>query len=234
MRTPPMRISRSSDPAKTGASRSRLRATLLPLLPAVAMLLPSCREGGDVGLIERPLSVSERNYRVVESSMERFRYSPRPAAPAESASRPAGLVYDTPEGWTEKPGQSMRDINFVFGEAGEGECYLARLPGAGGGLAANVNRWRAQMGADPLSEEEIAELPVRPLLGQPARFVSVDGAFSPGMGSTETFPDYRLVGLILSAEIGAVFVKMTGPRDLVEANSSAFDQFVSSIDVNFD
>lgn len=198
-----------------------------------SLLLVSCGEEETTGLVERPLSPHQREFRLVDSSMERFRYQSRPsAADDDTAARPTGLVYDTPEGWTEKPGSAMRDVNFVFGEKGEGECYIARLPGAGGGLAANVNRWRSQMGAPALSDEEVAALPTRPLFGQPARFVSVDGTFSPGMGSAETLPGYRLMGLILAADAGAVFVKMTGPKELVEANSAAFDQFVSSLDVN--
>lgn len=206
----------------------------LPLL-ASALALASCGGEDTASLVERPLSDFEREFRLVETSMERFRYSTRPAAEsaaADGGAAAAGLIYDTPEGWTEKPGSAMRDVNLSFGENGEGECYVARLPGAGGGLAANVNRWRSQMGADPLTDEEIAALPTRPLFGQPARFVSVDGTFSPGMGSNESFPNYRMLGLILSADAGAVFVKMTGPKDLVDANSAAFDQFVSSLDVN--
>lgn len=207
---------------------------LLLLLP---FLLVACGGEDKPGLVERPLSDSEKEFRLVESSMERFRYSSQPRA-ADSAgqatgeSSASGLTYETPEGWTGKPASAMRDVSFAFGPNGEGECYIARLPGAGGGLAANVNRWRAQMGAAPLSEEEVAALPTRPLFGQPARFVSVDGTFSPGMGSNQTFPDYRLVGLILSGEAGAVFVKMTGPKALVEQNGAAFDQFVSSLGVN--
>lgn len=203
-------------------------------LPLVALLLASCGGEDSPGLIERPLSESEKNFRIVETSMDRFRYSSQPSANSAEASGGAatGLVYDTPAGWTEKPGSMMRDINFTFGPNGEGECYVARLPGAGGGLAANVNRWRGQMAATPLTEEEVAALPTRPLFGQPARFVSVDGSFSPGMGSDKAFPDYRLMGLILAGEAGAVFVKMTGPKALVEQNSAAFDQFVTSLTVN--
>lgn len=210
--------------------------------PRPALLLPvllaACGGEDTPGFVERPLSDSEKEFRLVESSMERFRYSAAEpgvvdgAGGASEGASATGLVYGTPEGWTEKPGSPMRDVNFTFGPNAEGECYIARLPGAGGGLAANVNRWRSQMGAAPLSEEEIAALPTRPLFGQPARFVSVDGTFSPGMGGGEAFPGYRLVGLILSGEGGAVFVKMTGPEALVEQNGAAFDQFVSSLGVN--
>jgi hypothetical protein len=125
----------------------------------------------------------------------------------------------------------MRDVNFSFGENGEGECYVARLPGAGGGLSANVNRWRKQMGADPLSDEEVFALPKKKLFGQPATFMSVDGDFT-GMGASGAQKDYRLLGVILSADTGAIFVKMTGPRKLVEANAAQFDEFVSSLNVS--
>ncbi len=200
----------------------------------LSLFLVSCGGEGPPALVERPLSDSEKNFRLVEKSMDRFRYTSQPSADSSGTSGGAatGLVYDTPEGWSEKPGSSMRDINFTFGANGEGECYVARLPGAGGGLAANVNRWRGQMAAAPLSEEEVDSLPTRPLFGQPARFVSVDGSFSPGMGTDQTFPDYRLMGLILASDAGAVFVKMTGPKTLVEQNGAAFDQFVSSLTVN--
>lgn len=201
---------------------------------ALALLLVSCGDEDASTFIERPLSDSEKEFRLVETSMDRFRYSTNPAsAPQENAGGGvSGLVYDVPEGWTEKPGSMMRDLNFTFGANGEGECYIARLPGAGGGLAANVNRWRTQMGAPSLSDEEVAALPTRPLFGQPARFVTVDGTFAPGMGSNQTFPNYRLLGLILASDAGAVFVKMTGPKELVEQHSAAFDQFVSSLGVN--
>ena len=52
------------------------------------------------------------------------------------------------------------------------------------------------------------------------------------MGAQEKQTDFRLLGLILSSDAGAVFVKMTGPRELVEKNAAAFEEFTSSIDVS--
>lgn len=205
-------------------------------VPALLLLVGCGEQETTPGLIERPLSDSEKSFKIAESSTERFRYQTTPAAgSAGAAGENTGgprLTYDTPEGWTEKPGSTMRDINFSIGENGEAECYVARLPGAGGGLLANVNRWRAQMGADPLTEEQVAALPTKPLFGQQASFVTVDGSYTPGMGSSETFQNYRLLGLILASDAGAVFVKMTGPKDLITKNEAAFDQFTQSIDVN--
>ncbi|MDA7921922.1 hypothetical protein N9B73_09210 [Verrucomicrobiales bacterium] len=215
-------------------------AKFFHLLAATALMatLTSCGDSSDPSvLVERELSTTEKGFNVVETSRERFRYQTQaPPTQGEATSGATGsgnpkLAYDTPEGWEEKPGSSMRDVNFVFGENGEGSCYLARLPGAGGGMVANVNRWRGQFKANPLTEAEIAALPKLALFRQPATLVEVDGPFAPGMGSTDTFDDYRLRGLILASSAGAVFVKMTGPKALVAANSDAFNQFVASLDV---
>lgn len=207
----------------------------LPLIAAA--LLTSCGDSGPSGpeIVTRELPESQQSFRLVDSSAERFRYEKRDASAASTAapaSTPPQLVYTTPEGWEEKEGSMMRDVNLSFGENGEGECYVARLPGAGGGLVANVNRWLGQMGADTLSEAEINALPKKALFGQPATFLDVEGDFSPGMGSSEVKKDYRLLGLILASEAGAVFVKMTGPKEIVTQNTEAFDTFTSSLDVS--
>lgn len=217
-------------------SHSRLIA--LSSAGLFAALLTGCDDYSDAALIKKEISVNEQEFTLVDTPRERFRYQTRPAAPAAGSeaapsggSSNPGLTYDTPEGWEEKAGSSMRDVNFVFGENGEGSCYLARLPGAGGGLAPNVNRWIGQFGGKSLSEEDINALPKLDLFGSPATLVTVTGPFSPGMGSTETFENYSLRGLILTSPAGAVFVKMTGPKELVDANADKFDEFVASVDV---
>ncbi|MDF2376927.1 MAG: hypothetical protein P1U81_11840 [Verrucomicrobiales bacterium] len=214
----------------------RLSSTL-PTLLLAALMATSCGDNGPSGseIVTRELPESQQSFRLVDSSAERFRYQKRdaaaPAASSQASSAPE-LIYTTPEGWEEKAGSMMRDVNLSFGENDEGECYVARLPGAGGGLVANVNRWLGQMGADSLTEEEINALPKKPLFGQPATFIDVTGDFSPGMGSSEVKKNHRLLGLILASDAGAVFVKMTGPEKLVAENADGFDVFTSSLDVS--
>lgn len=169
---------------------------------------------------------------MVESAPQRYRMPSQTAGEAQSngsgGDSALPFVWTTPEGWTQQTGAPMRDLSFTFGENGEGECYLSRLPGAGGGLVANVNRWRGQMGQDPLTEEEILALPQKALFGLPGTFVDVSGDFS-GMGAGEAKKDYRMLGVILTSEAGAVFVKMTGPADLIAAHEASFDLFCQSL-----
>jgi len=138
------------------------------------------------------------------------------------------LQWQTPEGWKAAPASDMRLINFRVGPRGEAECYVTVLPGAAGGVAANVNRWRRQLGLAPISESDIAKLPTLSLLGQDAVFVSLDGTFS-GMGDTVPREDYRLFGLIGENQGYMQFVKMTGPRKLLEAEADNFAIFCASI-----
>jgi hypothetical protein len=144
------------------------------------------------------------------------------------------LTWTVPEGWKES-GQpdpmGMRLVDLRFGTGGEGECYITLMPGSGGGLEANVNRWRAQMGQKPYTAEEIEKLPTKPFFNRDASFVAFDGDFK-GFGAETAQPGYRMLGLIHSAEQATIFVKLTGPKALVEQNAAAFDAFCQSIKPN--
>jgi hypothetical protein len=139
------------------------------------------------------------------------------------------LVWKTPEGWNPAEASQMRLINFTFGPESEGECYLTALQGDGGGAEANLNRWRGQVGQPPLTAAEISALPKRKLMGSEGYFLSVDGEFK-GMGDAkDAKKDYRLVGLLLPNPELTMFVKMTGPRALLEQQMAAFDTFCQSL-----
>ncbi len=215
-------------------TNNSVKSSLLGLVAAVSFLC-SCEESGpfqatEVRVIE-PDNTLEMP-KIADSDMERFRFSARePSRAAAPASAGPQLVWDTPEGWEEAPTTQMRDVNLTFGPNGEGEVYLTRLAGAGGGLAANVNRWRKQMGLPDASDEEIEKLPTEKLFNQQATYISLDGTFS-GMGGGPK-ENYAMRGMILSAQGGAVFVKMTGPKEAVEANEEKFIAFAASLDVDF-
>ncbi len=105
------------------------------------------------------------------------------------------------------------------------------MPGPAGGLEANVNRWRTQMGQTPYTAEEITALPMKPFFNRDATFVAFDGDFK-GFGAEAAKTGYRLLGLIHSADQATIFVKLTGPKALVEQNAAAFDAFCQSIKPN--
>lgn len=122
----------------------------------------------------------------------------------------------------------MRLVDMRFGPNGEGECFLSMMPGPAGGVEANLNRWRGQMGLPPYTAEELAALPKREMFGQEATYVDFEGNFS-NVGATAPLEGYRMIGLIQQTPRFTLFVKMTGPKALVEANQAAFMEFAQSI-----
>lgn len=145
----------------------------------------------------------------------------------------AGLFqYETPDGWKEAAPTQMRLVNMRFGEGDAGECYLTVLSGGGGGLLANVGRWYGQMSEPAPSAEEVDALPRALLLNRSAVVVDLSGTFK-GMGGPAK-EDYRLVGRILPEQQSgdssfSMFLKMTGPKAVVDANFEKFEQFCQSL-----
>ena len=84
--------------------------------------------------------------------------SEQPAtAPSTPAARAAGTPWIVPAGWTQELQQRpMRAATFHTGK-GEAaiEVAVSQFPGDVGGLLANVNRWRKQIGLEPISETEL-------------------------------------------------------------------------------
>ncbi len=208
------------------------------LLVACCLAAASCDrlEEREVITEKREISSHARKQFVDIPSASRF-YDDAKKEEQQQSERPnlrSLLTWTIPEGWTESatPDPSgMRAVDLRFGPNQEGECYISLMPGPAGGLEANVNRWRTQMGQTPYTAEEIAQLGKKPFFNREATFVAFDGDFK-SFGAEQARTGYRLLGLIHSAEQATIFVKLTGPKALVEANEAAFDAFCQSIRPN--
>jgi hypothetical protein len=67
------------------------------------------------------------------------------------------IRWTLPPGWKEEKGGPARLASLRFGDRDPRlEMTVVKLPGDGGGLAANVNRWRDQLGLDRAGESEVA------------------------------------------------------------------------------
>jgi hypothetical protein len=155
------------------------------------------------------------------------------AAPGTSEAQPQLFHFQVPDGWMEMPSTSMRLINLQFGANRESEAYLTFLSDGGGGVEANVNRWRSQMGLSPLSPAEIAALPTKPFFGRPATFVDFEGTYS-GMMDPTPKSDYRLMGALLEHGGQGIFLKMVGPKADMEGQEANLDLLLATIHLNTD
>jgi len=67
------------------------------------------------------------------------------------------LKWTAPPGWTEEKGNANREATLRFGDREPKlEISVTRLQGDGGGMLANLNRWRDQIGLEKVGEAELA------------------------------------------------------------------------------
>ncbi|MDA1043971.1 MAG: hypothetical protein O3C57_01980 [Verrucomicrobia bacterium] len=139
----------------------------------------------------------------------------------------APLHWTAPATWIQGPARTMRLVTYFLDEAQSAECYVTILPGSAGGDAANLNRWCGQMGHAALDDAGLAALPRILCLGQQAPLLKLEGTFT-GMGTSEQ-PNSLFAGTVVQSVGKTVFVKMVGPKSIVESQLDAFNAFCASL-----
>ncbi|HEX6885753.1 MAG TPA: hypothetical protein VF530_20435 [Planctomycetota bacterium] len=199
-----------------------------PFLPALlAGLLGACGDPGPSLEIAGQRTASRPSGNVLRDATPSQRFS---ASAPSASSTPSDdvIAYDLPEGWRAVAPTRERLVNLRPAGHPEAECYLSFLPGDGGGLVQNVNRWRAQLGAPELDAAAVAALPTHALLGRQAALVEAEGTFT-GMGGSSARAGFQLLGLAVSEPEGSLFLKFTGPAELVTAERERFLAFAGSL-----
>lgn len=147
------------------------------------------------------------------------------------------LQVESPDIWEvdENKGR-MLDYLFAFPAKAEDDDPTVRITisRAGGGVKPNLDRWKTQFDAkdgDPepsIEEKKIGDyvVHVADISGDYAERVG-GGPF--GGGKVVNRESYRMLGAIIETKKGGLlFVKATGPRDLVEAMSESFHEFLKA------
>lgn len=146
--------------------------------------------------------------------------------PAGAVSKNNALVWAAPANWQERAAGSIRKGSYtVPGEGGAvGDLSITAFPGDTGGLHANVNRWRGQIGLAPISDAEVEKSITHvDANGLHLEFVEMVG--------TTGNPPMRLLGAIVPYEKETWFFKLTGPDPLVASQREAFRTFLTTIKV---
>jgi hypothetical protein len=129
------------------------------------------------------------------------------------------LTWTAPANWTPKSLGSMRKGSYsVKGEAGEADLSITAFPGAVGGLEANLNRWRGQVGLPPLPPAEVATA-IERISSNGLEIIVAD------YGNNGS----RLLGAIVPYGGDSWFFKLTGPDALVAHEKQAFLDFLRTV-----
>ncbi len=205
------------------------------VLVAVALLFTACEKA------------EIETYRVAKTKVPQVAAAPAapaaPATPAEPApARPpmaapanaqasmantavptaggANLSWSAPEHWKSKAASAMRKGTYTIpGEGAEAELSITAFPGDVGGELANVNRWRSQIGLDPIAAADLPKTIAR--IEANGLKIGIVDAGSPG--------GQRTLGAMVPFNGATWFFKMTGPDALVTKEKPAFLTFAGSI-----
>ena len=141
------------------------------------------------------------------------------AAPSISAGIPDSVTWVAPASWKLGPPTSMRKASFDLGSGVE--VSVSAFPGDVGGLLANVNRWRTQVGVDPITDEQLAhDVTHMAISGGELAVISAGPASTGGR---------KIISATLSAPGQTWFFKLTGDELAVARARPEFDAFLTSI-----
>ena len=147
--------------------------------------------------------------------------APMMSAGPAGAGKPAWTV---PAGWQEVPAAQflLAEYSIAGASGAKAEVNVAELSGNGGGVLPNVNRWRGQIGLDPVDEAGLAKLTTTlDVAGGQATLVDMTGTDMSGQST-------RLVAAMVPMGDQTWFYKLMGDAQVVAGQKDAFTKFVQT------
>jgi hypothetical protein len=143
----------------------------------------------------------------------------------------AGLTFTRPADWkwvetTSPMRKAQLKVPGAQPEQAADIIFFHFGAGAGGDVKANADRWLGQF----KSAEGASKVEPMDVRGTKVTLVSTQGTFNSGMpgGPTTPLENQALLGAIIEGAQGNVFVKMTGPAELVKGSRERFLTFITT------
>jgi hypothetical protein len=164
-----------------------------------------------------------RTYRVATDST-----SPEPAAERASgapqqqaAAAPGAVGWLAPPDWiVEKPTQFL---TAAYTLPTGGRVTISKLGGNGGGLAANVNRWRGQVGLKPLADQEVTGQPLKLPDSQVEMLLF-------NLTTADSAPEMEgILAGVLPLPTETWYFKFSGPTGVLRKGEGIFAEFLRSV-----
>ena len=200
----------------------------LPLLLSASLLAFGCKPAPQVARYEVKSDAAPAAAAQPAPVAAQPAPSPAAAAPmvapasmkAEAASFDAPKWGKLPAGWSVGPENGMRKATWIVAgpDGSKAEIAVTVFPGNVGGLTANVNRWRGQIGLPPASGEDIAASAKPAKVGgiDSQRFIMTSNDGKKGLDA------------VMAPHKGATwFFKMSGDAAAVAEQGSALVAFLA-------
>jgi hypothetical protein len=146
------------------------------------------------------------------------------SAPAASSGQDKP-TWQVPSGWQETPGGQFLIAKFLIKDAGDAQAAVnvSMSAGDGGGVLANLNRWRGQLGLSPVDEADLSkQVQALEVPGTKASLADISGT------DARTAQKARLLAAVVPEGQQTWFYKLMGNDQLVEQQKEAFIKFVQT------
>lgn len=134
--------------------------------------------------------------------------------------------WEVPSGWKEIPGGQFLVAKFILPGGGDtpAAVNVSKSPGDGGGLLANLNRWRGQLGLAPVAEADLAtQAQSLDLPDGKATLADITGQ------DAKTTQKARLLAVVVPRSGQTWFYKLMGNAQVVQQEKDAFMKFVQGV-----
>lgn len=142
---------------------------------------------------------------------------PEPIEPA------ARIEFQAPAEWEALPADGMRYAAWRIGSDKDGALVtIIPMKGNVGGVAANVNRMRGEIGLTPVADDQaLATVKTIQVAGRPSSLVDLLGP--------ESAEQKRSIAVIMTDGTTTWFIKLRGRLPIVAQQQPAFEQFLHNI-----
>jgi hypothetical protein len=195
-------------------------ATVSAAKPDFLKFLKSVHFGGDAGAVA---SAGAAPAEADPHAGLGLQEAPAPHGDAAASDAPK---WNVPAQWVETPPRTMVFKSFeATGDAGaKAEITVSFFPGDVGGVLANINRWRGQMGQGQIDAGQLDGV-TESVATQGGNATMVDF-----MGTNaKTGHPARMVGVIVPHGDNTWFYKMMGDAKVVGGQKDSFVQFVKTV-----
>ncbi len=148
---------------------------------------------------------------------------PEEEKPHDHAAHSNSITWRAGDGWTQEQAGQFLTAAYALPEGGR--VTVSKLGGDGGGLAANVNRWRGQVGLQPLEEDKIG--------GQPMKIAdSAEGMLLYNLIPPHAADDAEgIFAAVLPLASETWYFKFTGPSAVLNKSGGKFMDFLRTVRV---
>ncbi len=195
--------------------------TLFLIVPITLCFLSSCKDEEI-----RVYKIAKDTETVTASpTVDPIGAAPKPdeSKPHDHAAHSNTVTWQAGDGWTQE--EAGQFLTAAYSLPDGGRVTVSKLGGDGGGLAANVNRWRGQVGLKTLDDDKIG--------GQPMKIAdSAEGMLLYNLIPPNAAPEVEgILAAVLPLASETWYFKFTGPSGILNKSGGKFMDFLRTVRV---